>query len=1005
MAQKTIPQLKGQFANNKFVDQEDFGDVFDSYIHKSTKVPQTQILGLNDELNKLEQEKASKEDLQNVTAGLVPMGNALDMADLNTKPKRNNDSYFVLDQLDENGDPYIFRYDAELADWINTKQVVYKNVAKKEDLQEKETANNPFVPTMSGSDVMPIEQWRSFILGLEIGENYNPNLYYSPAIIDPLDGANVSVNIYSSPNPKGGVVWERIVQFIIPTQNKGIQFHEVGQNRIVVDTRFIPAERIEAQNYNIAGLSPTVFVQGNSPYIEGYKQNNLLKQSFTGNKMSLGLGWLPTEGYWQRNGTYFEFAGYSSTTPIPVVKGKYYCIFSLLTSIMSVVSVDANGNPKGVIRTGDVPFSAGHNAGVNIIYIPSDSDITHISFSNPTNTKGLAYITEVNSNFVVDIYKTLKNFDADIVNLIGETSENSRNVRIQNQYFLGNRNANLIKSWLETRGYWDRTGVFKDFATWETTTPIEVNKGRYYMILSTMHANIGFASVDSEGNFKKIIKTGQLNWVSGYSYGLTMVYIPSDSDITHISVSTETSNKSLAFVQEVNSNLFVEICKALGDVEKLKEQIAEMGAGAKPYDAFLPPKMYAVVGKEFNIYYDTFVLCPEYGNGHPPFLFDIDCTKGLMDKRSFRFTPSIGDIGEHDLTLRMLDNSGNIAKIYTSKLVIVDAILPTIIKLILSIGDSTSDDTGEVTKQLQINLSECDGATPLFLGTHQNEPAKNEARTGKQYNSFANGDTAYKFYFDGVDPNLDISNTFKFRNYYYDNDKNAILLIHRWIVNADGTGYAIGYHWNAFTPPTIFPATLTSMNGENPTLNITNCEKLSNYSILKDNEGEGNLNFEYYRTEILGLASDKKIDVLTMDCGINDLTGALFTDAQIANVVNNAKKLVDAFLVDNPNGKIMLCLPKSRNSDLRLTTRNMLRVNIFNYSKKVIEVFANNPSVIISQSGFAMDRFYGYPLVEQKVASRYNETLLTANNDVHPRAEGYHQVADGMTGAVLMALK
>ncbi|WP_160111115.1 SGNH/GDSL hydrolase family protein [Dysgonomonas sp. Marseille-P4361] len=189
-----------------------------------------------------------------------------------------------------------------------------------------------------------------------------------------------------------------------------------------------------------------------------------------------------------------------------------------------------------------------------------------------------------------------------------------------------------------------------------------------------------------------------------------------------------------------------------------------------------------------------------------------------------------------------------------------------------------------------------------------------------------------------------------------------------------------------------------------PTLTVTSVDKIS-YSVFKDNEGIGSLNFEYYRTEVLGLDNDTKIDVLTMDCGINDLSGNLFSDSQLNTIITNVKKIVDAFTADNPNGKVVLCMPKSRNSDLRSTSRNMLRYNIFNFSKKAVEKFTDHPNVIISQSGFAMDRFYGYPIIDQKVANRYNETLLMANNDVHPRAEGYHQIADGMTGAVLIALK
>lgn len=67
MAQKPIPDLKGAFRNNKTPDENDFSDVFDSYFHKSTKLAQSQIFGLNDAFA----EKADKKDLENVAASLI----------------------------------------------------------------------------------------------------------------------------------------------------------------------------------------------------------------------------------------------------------------------------------------------------------------------------------------------------------------------------------------------------------------------------------------------------------------------------------------------------------------------------------------------------------------------------------------------------------------------------------------------------------------------------------------------------------------------------------------------------------------------------------------------------------------------------------------------------------------------------------------------------------------------------------------------------------------------
>ncbi|GHV13670.1 hypothetical protein FACS1894169_01170 [Bacteroidia bacterium] len=67
MAQKTINELKAAFADNKEPNGEDFGNIFDSYRHKSTKIEQSQILGLNAKFTEIDNTKATKEELANAT--------------------------------------------------------------------------------------------------------------------------------------------------------------------------------------------------------------------------------------------------------------------------------------------------------------------------------------------------------------------------------------------------------------------------------------------------------------------------------------------------------------------------------------------------------------------------------------------------------------------------------------------------------------------------------------------------------------------------------------------------------------------------------------------------------------------------------------------------------------------------------------------------------------------------------------------------------------------------
>ncbi|MFA6057301.1 MAG: hypothetical protein WC756_03815 [Taibaiella sp.] len=430
----------------------------------------------------------------------------------------------------------------------------------------------------------------------------------------------------------------------------------------------------------------------------------------------------------------------------------------------------------------------------------------------------------------------------------------------------------------------------------------------------------------------------------------------------------------------------------------------------------LPSKIYAVVGKEFNLYYDALTLLPDYGSGLPPILFDVVCTKGLMDRRSFRFTPLVGDIGSYSLTFKVLNSFNQVVQQVTTSLVVVAAANPGSVKRILCIGDSTTDDTGEVTRVLQENLALIGGNVPLFLGTHQAAPYKNEARTGRTFAGYALGNTNYRFNFTGFPTSgYDLTNLRGIK-YYHNTADNDVLLIQRWVVNPDGTGYVIGYPIEPFTVPVSFPTTLTkgfAPAGFPTTINVTSMDTLTNYSVLKNvgvnGEGTGALDISYYRQNVLGLGSTTYIDCVSIDLGINDINAGGLSAGAIAAIVTNADLLVAAFLADNAACKIVLCLPKSRSSDLMATTRKnaLQRISIHDLRAALIAKFDNvsYPNVIISQSGYGMDRFYGYPTTDVQPAARITDiTFVGANNDVHPAARGYAQVADAMTGAVLVAL-
>jgi len=72
---------------------------------------------------------------------------------------------------------------------------------------------------------------------------------------------------------------------------------------------------------------------------------------------------------------------------------------------------------------------------------------------------------------------------------------------------------------------------------------------------------------------------------------------------------------------------------------------------ATPVRLVLPSDLYAVVGHETNLYFDNVILVPSVDS----YLFDVDCAKGRQDQRRWRFTPTVEDAGDHELSIKVLD--------------------------------------------------------------------------------------------------------------------------------------------------------------------------------------------------------------------------------------------------------------------------------------------------------------------------------------------------------------
>lgn len=454
-------------------------------------------------------------------------------------------------------------------------------------------------------------------------------------------------------------------------------------------------------------------------------------------------------------------------------------------------------------------------------------------------------------------------------------------------------------------------------------------------------------------------------------------------------------------------------------IENLEERVVSTNFYSR---SVLPSVLHAAVGLEFNLYYDGFNLLPDYGKGEPGFMFniqsEIESKWKALNYRSYQRTMKPEDIGDHTLTIDYYNNRNQKFSTetpderFTVGLKVVNSINPMTQKRILIIGDSTNEN-GNVANRIYKNFHEVAtaGIAPIMLGTRcdASKTWRHEARTEKTYSMFANGETVIRVDFNVPEEFTEDDIATANPSPYYNIGGANVYLRHLWHLNGDGTGYAIGYNNSSVDTSWTGTATKTGGAASMPSsIEVTRVQRLSGWSPFKNNEGVGTLDFGYYRTVILGLQDDEKIDLMLSDLGINDIYTGVKNQEDITNIVNNAKKLIDAYLADG-NGKFAVCYPKSRSSAIADSDRRHypMRIDMQSLREALIDTFDNgkyNENVLICGSGMQIDRWYGYPLTAANVASRITIQETKPTEGVHPSDAGYQQIGDAMTATIWAVL-
>ena len=139
------------------------------------------------------------------------------------------------------------------------------------------------------------------------------------------------------------------------------------------------------------------------------------------------------------------------------------------------------------------------------------------------------------------------------------------------------------------------------------------------------------------------------------------------------------------------------------------------------------------------------------------------------------------------------------------------------------------------------------------------------------------------------------------------------------------------------------------------------------------------------------------IDVAVIALGIND---CILTGAPVASSI---KPLVDAFLEDNPNCKVILELPhlgaNTMGGGWMAYPYSNRKISYYNsvlaQRKSYIDYYENTPEyigkVVIGEGCYCIDRYYGFPNSTQKMSNIIDVQEFVHTNCVHPNRMGYEQ--------------
>lgn len=446
----------------------------------------------------------------------------------------------------------------------------------------------------------------------------------------------------------------------------------------------------------------------------------------------------------------------------------------------------------------------------------------------------------------------------------------------------------------------------------------------------------------------------------------------------------------------------------------LKESIKEDLNIPKHSSLCCPDRYYAIVGKEFNIYYDSVIQGLDNGLLSPFGIYvNIECPDlqngaNIIGVRKDRMWQIKGNlltdfyVGDHNMWISAWDDFGNLIDRKKVTLTVTANSQLSDVKRILCIGDSLTNN-GPIVATCGQHFKDLGGTQPIFIGQRTTSGYKHEGYPGYTFGSFVSSTAGYTYRIFDIPAGTSVSINDK----YETNGTQYVIKD----IRTEGLDNALRLRCerSSGTNEPTETGTLTKISGASSSaLSIE-------YSAYEAESGNpfwdfdtGADNFTKYR-EKMGIGNNK-FDIVVIMLGTNDCIGNIKSSMQ--GSVDTAITLVNKIFEDAgnyPTKVIVQMTPPDANSISSwqvyedssgyVSGKKMgYWHNLWNLRRLLYAEFTKeewNGKVYLGQASLGVDRYYGYPYVEEDSSSRIAIKEIFHNNSVHPNTQGYQQLGDG----------